>query len=623
MTGGGLRAVSRRAATLLVAVVVVLLGASPADAHSELERSDPPNGGMVEPGRDFLTLWFGEEISASASRFDLHLADGTGVDAATSSVDGGTVVHLETAALERGSYELTWRVVALDDGHPSSGTLVFGVGMRPDVLPSAGGALPAGPLVAVRWLDLSAVMLALGAMAVSGRVLEQLGEAGRRARRQARVLAVVASCAAVYTGLLTPFLRARRPGNPVDVWFSETWTTLTDTPWGHVWLAREAVVVVVAAAAWTWARSDGTARGWRRTALVALLLVSVLEARAGHAADVSGDFGAAVLASAVHLVAAGIWAGGVVTLVLCLVPAMRRSPDLRGPALSTVWRGYSPMFAAASVVLVATGLYEAGLHIPDPGLAGSTVYGAVVAAKTLLVVVALLLAGVNTLLVHPVLADTIGRRLGRRPGWAPVDLRRFTSVVTAEAVVLVVAVAAASVVTSVPTAREVAAASQTAAPHHEEVNGLYITFEGVPRGPEQVSLLVRVRPTVFPEPGPVTQVSVALDGGTGAAGATDALVLTPLETGRYEAEVRWPEPGSWTATVTVLREGQPDAVSHARWTIADPDAGSRPAFRTFTAAAAAVLLALLTAVVWWRRRRHAGWHSPALDQVRARERSSR
>ena len=620
MTGGRLRAVSRRTAApvvAVVAVVVVLLGASPAHAHSELERSDPPNGGMVEPGRDFLTLWFGEEISGSASRFDLHLSDGTGVDAATSSVDGGTVVHLATAALERGSYELAWRVVSLDDGHPASGTLVFGVGMRPDVLPSAGSALPAGPLVAVRWLDLSAIMLAIGALAVSGRVLEEIGEVGRRARRQTRTIAVLALSAAVYTGLLTPFLRTRRPGNPLDVWLSETWTTLTDTPWGHVWLVREAVVVVAAAAAWSWARSSGTVRGRRWTALAALLLACVLEARAGHAADVSGDLGAAVVASSVHLVAAGIWAGGLVTLVLGLVPAMRTDPDLRGPALSTVWRAYSPMFAVASVVLVATGLYEAGVHIPDPGLARSTVYGGTVAAKTLLVVVALVLAGVNTLLVHPSLADTIGRRLGRRPGWAPVTLRRFTSVVTAEAVVLVAAVAAASVVTSVPTAREVASASQTVAPHHEEVSGLYITFEEVPRGPDRVSLVVRVRPTVFPEPAPVTRVSVALDG------ATDALDLTRVETGRYGADVPRPGPGARTATVTVQREGEPDAVSHASWTVVDRGVSSRQPFQTFTTAAAAMLLALLATVLLWRRRRPVGVPAADPGPVLSRERSSR
>lgn len=620
MTGDRLRAVSRCAATLVVAVVVVLFGAAPAGAHSGLERSDPPNGGMVEPGRDFITLWFGEEISGSASRFDLHLADGTGVDATMSSVEGGTVVHLATTALDRGSYELTWRIVSLADGHASSGTLVFGVGMRPDVLPSAGSAVPAGPLVAVRWLDLSAIMLAIGALAVSGRVLEALGRAGRRPRRQARTIAVTASFVAVYAGLLTPFLRTRRPGNPIDVWFTETWTTLTDTQWGHVWLAREATVLVAALAAWSFARSNGTAPGRGRAALGVLLVVSLLEAGAGHAADVSGDLGTAVLASAVHLVAAGVWAGGLVTLVLCLVPAMRRDSDLRGPALSTVWRAYSPMAAMASVVLVATGLYEAGVHIPAPGLTLSTVYGGAVAAKTLLVLVALLLAGINTLLVHPTLADAVGRRFGRGPGWAPVSLRRFTWVVSAEAVVLVAAVGVASVVTSVPTAREVEAASRGAAPHHEEVDGLYITFEGVPRGRQQLSLLVRVRPTVVPAPAPVGLVSVALDGTTGATGA---LTLTPVETGRYELQIPRPEPGTWTATVTVQRDGQPDAVSHASWTVLDPDGQARRPFQTFTTTTAAVLLALLAAILLWRRRRRLVVVAVAPGQIPSPERSTR
>lgn len=620
MTTSGVTAAVRRTAALVVALIAVLLGAAPAMAHSELQRSDPPNGGMVAEGRDFLTLWFGDAISASASQFDLRLADGTGVSATVSTVDGeGTVVRLATAPLDRGSYELAWRIVSLADGHSSSGTLVFGAGMRPNVLPSEGSELPGLPLLAMRWLDLSAVMLSIGALAVSGRVLGALGEAGTRARRHARIIAVAASSAAVYAGLLTPFLRTRPAGNPVDVWFTETWATVTDTPWGRAWLAREAAMVVAALATWSWSRSSGTAR-WRAwTALGALLLVSVLDARAGHAADVSGDLGATTAASAVHLIAAGVWAGGLVVLVVCLVPVMRRSPDLRGPTLSTVWRRYSPMAAVASVALLATGIYQAGVHVTDLGLARSTMYGDAVLAKALLVVVALGLAGVNTLLVHPGLADTIGRRLGRDPGWAPITLRRFPSIVIGEACILMVAVAAAAVVTSVPTAREVAAASQSAAPHHEEVNGLYITFEGVPRGPEQVSLLVRIRPTVLPQLAPVREVTVALAGPSGPA---DAVALAPVESDRYEAEVPRPAPGAWTATVTVTREGQPDTVSRARWTVVDLGSPERHPFQTFTAATAALLLVLLAGFLLWNHRRR--MLAPAVPrQVPARERSRR
>jgi putative copper export protein len=441
-----------------------------------------------------------------------------------------------------------------------------------------------------------------------------LGDVGRGARRRARSLAVAAAATAAYAGLLTPLLRTRRPGNPVDVWLSETWGTVTGTPWGRVWLAREAAVLLAVAAVWAWTRSgDRSSAGpRRRVALAALGLVALLEAMAGHAVDLPDDSGVAVLASATHLLAAGVWAGGLVVLVVCVVPLVRREPGLRGPVLSTVWRGFSPMAAVASVVLLATGLYEAGVHVPGAGFLRSTVYGGAVSAKTVLVVVALALAGLNTLRVHPRLAAAVGSRLGRPPGWAPLSQRRFSSVVAAEAVVLGFGVAAAALVTSVPTAREVAAATRVTAPHHEDVNGLYVTFEDLPAGPDRATLLVRVRPTVLPEPAPVTGVRVALQG-PGSPG--DTVVLTAVEPGRYEAPVPAPEPGSWDATVTVVRPGLADTVTRARWVVDDPTTAGPTAWRRTTSTLAAVLLAglgaLLARALLVRRRSYAAVPVPA------------
>jgi copper transport protein len=595
----------------VAAVVALLLGAAPAQAHSELERSDPPNGGMVAPGRDFVTLWFGEPVSGSTSTFVLHLADGTAVQSRVSSIDGGRrVVRIDTSPLDRGIYQLEWRTIALDDGHPSSGTLTFGVGLRPAVLPSEGSALPGGTLLAVRWLDLSAILLAIGALTVSGGVLTALGEAGRRARRRTRSLAVAAMVAAVYTGAVTPFLRTQHPGNPPGVWLGETWSTLTGTPWGHVWLAREAAVVVAAVAVWSWARSRGRSAARHRVAVAALVAVSLLEAMAGHASDLARGTVPAVVASAAHLVAAGVWAGGLVVLTACLVPMMRRDADVRGPILSTAWRGFSPLAAVASVVLLASGLYQAGAHLPDPGAVRTTVYGGAVAAKTVLVVVALAMAGLNTLLVHPHLAGTIGTRLGRRPGWAPVSLRRFTSVVVVEAAVLVTAVVAAALVTSVPTAREVADASEATAPHHTELNGLFVTFEEVPAGPDRVSLQVRVRPTTLPVPAPVREVRVVL---AGPEGSGVALAMVPVEKGRYEATTARLAPGTWLASVSVLRDGLPDTVVRASWTVDDPGSDAASPLRVATTALAVLLLLVLATGCWlYRRRRLEAIVDPAL-----------
>ncbi len=584
----------------MVTVLLALLAvAPPAQAHSELVRSDPPNGGMVAPGRSFLTLWFGEPISPNASAFDLHLTDGTGVAATITSLDDdGTLVRLETAELARGTYELDYRVISLDDGHPAGGTLLFGVGLRPVLVSDGADALP-GPLVgAVRWLDLAGLLLVIGALSVSGQVMEGLGDAGRRARHRARTLALLGVLAAFYAGVLTPLARTRMPGNPVDDWAAAAWDTVARTPWGKVWAAEQAVLLVAVVLVWRWARGgdqDPARSRAPRVALAALGAVAFLEAASGHPADLPSGVPVAVLASATHLLAAGVWAGGLFVLVLCVVPLMRRDPDLRGPALSTVWRRYSPMAAVASVVLLATGLYQAGVHVPRAGLLDSTFYGWAVLVKTAVVVLALALASVTTLLVNPGLAAALGRRIGRWPGWAPVPLHRLPALVTAEVTVLMLGVLVAALVTSVPTAREVDAARVVSAPHREDVDGLYITFEELPAGPELATVEVRVQPTVLPPPAPVSAVRVTLQDDDGQP--QDDLALTAVEPGSYQARASTPGPGRWTAIVVVERAGMPDAVTRASWTVADPDHAGPSPFRVVTAGLAVLLLGALAGLL--------------------------
>ena len=595
MSRGPLRAGCRRTATIVAALGLLVLGAVPAWSHSELTRSDPTNGGMVAVGRSFVTLWFAEAVSLDASTFELRTADGRRVATTVSAEGRGTVVRLGTEPLARAGYELDWRVLSLDDGHPSSGSLLFGAGSRPDVLPAPGSGLPAAAVLVVRWLDLVALLVAIGALAVSGRVLGSLGDVGRPARRRVRKVGALASLAVVGTGILTPFVRTLRPGGTLGSWVDETWVTLALTPWGHLWLVREAALVVAAGAMWSWGtHRQEPARRAGRVALVALVSASVLEGWAGHASGLPRETAPAVLASAAHLLAAGIWAGGLLLLTVSLVPLTHRRPDLRGPILASVWRTFSPMAAIASVVLVATGLYETGRHVPDLAALTSTLYGRAVAAKLLLVLGALALAGVNTLLVNPRLAARVGAALRRPPGWAPVSLGRFGVTVTAEALVLVTAVAAAALVTSVPTSREVGTARQASAPHSENVDGLFVTFEEVPAGPGRARLVVRMRSTVLPEPAPVIGVDVLLVAPDGTA---TPVSLAPLEPGRYEAETSGPTPGRWTASVAVHRDGLPDAVASAEWNARPaPSDGAGPLEAAMTALSVLMLVVLVGAV---------------------------
>ncbi len=597
--GPGARA--RRAAVLLAVLAAgILMSSAPASGHSELERSDPAQGGMVAPGPATLTFWFTEPVAVRASTFSLRGEDGSEVGTTVTSSGAGQVVRVASAPLARAVYTVHWRVLSLDDGHPSSGSVVFGAGLRPDVLPDASGGVPELPGLVLRWLDLSAVLLAIGALAVSGRVLAAAA-GGSRLRRRALLVGLVAAATASLSGALTPVVATVGSGSSTQARAAQTWATLTGTPWGQLWLLREVAVLTAVTAVWA-ARRRRAAGRWVRVALAGLVAVAALESWAGHASGLPDRAAPAALASTVHVVAAGVWVGGLVALLLCLGPAIRRDPDRTRTALAPVWRAYGPMAAVAAVLLVSTGLYEAGRHVPDLRLATTTVYGAGVAGKLVLVAGALALAAMNASVVHPRLAARVGQLLGRPAGWRPVAPRRLPALLVAEVLVLVAAVGAAALLTSVPTSREIGTATRPLAPHAENVAGLFVTFEEVPGGPDRSRLLVRVRPTVLPAAAPVHAVEVELRGPSGTA---RVVPLRALDTYRFEAETDRPAPGRWTASVSVLRTALPPAVSVVRWTEPRPGAEPASSVQRWTTGLAVALLGLLAGLLVVVRRRRA------------------
>ena len=608
MTHGRGKGVLRGAAALLVALLLTLLVPSAAQAHSELQRSDPLDGAVVPVGRTTLTMWFGEPVATASSSFVLRTQDGSIVPATASGERTTTVVEIKTDPLKRDTYQLDWRVFSLDDGHTTTGTLVFGAGLRPLPPTSRGAQIPPSALVLVRWVDLTALLAAIGALTVGDRVLRTLSA---RVRRRARTIGLVAVFTAWYASALTPFFRTADPTLGLGLWWDQTWLVLVDTPAGRFWLARQVALTVAVAAVIVWRRKLSRPRGPAAVALIALTAAAVCEAWAGHAATLTSGSMLVGLAATAHVLAAGAWAGGLGVLAWCLVPTLRQARGHRGRLLGPVWRAYSPVAAISTVVLLATGLIEAGHHMPGLGAVTSTVYGAGVAAKTVLMVVALGLAAVNTAAVHPELAARAGVRLPY--GVRRLTLsspRRFAATVTAEAVVLGLAVALAAVVTSTATSREDLDARRPTTVHVEGADGLFVTFEEVPGGPAKGRLIVRLRSIVRPDPAPVTGVDVELSGPSGR-------VLVPLavtDPNRYEGTTAEPGAGTWTATVQVHRTNAADTVTTSSWKV-EPKSAEGGLFEMATTALAALLLALLAATLLVLRRRRRAEAVLALVEV--------
>lgn len=143
-------------------------------------------------------------------------------------------------------------------------------------------------------------------------------------------------------------------------WWGASQLLLTQTRWGMLWLVREAILLAIAALSAQ--RGHSTlfgARPWRvacpSAACVGLLLV---QAAMGHAAGDSAKAWYAVPATALHLLAASLWVGGLLALAVGWLSSICVR---RAGVASCYGRHFTPFggLAAVSVVLlIATGLFK-------------------------------------------------------------------------------------------------------------------------------------------------------------------------------------------------------------------------------------------------------------------------
>ncbi len=324
-----------RVVELFVLIVVLLIGsASSASAHSEIARSDPANGGMVPTGATSLTLWFDEPISENGYSFAIRNADPDKpqVDVTATLDDGDTVVHLTTPPLEQGTYTINWAVIG-DDGHPTRGSVIFGSGFRPDGIPDADASLPDPFQLTIRIVDLLGTLVALGALAIVGRVAAAFERGGIRIRRRVLTLGVVGASVSLGAGIATPLLTIRAQVAGLSELPSAVKDLLLGSSWGMIWLVRLAALVVALVALVRARRGllapEAYAAGPRRRfgvlqlATTALAVSAVIDASAGHASTLPARSAPAIVAAALHVLAAGVWAGGLMVLVLTVVPVMR------------------------------------------------------------------------------------------------------------------------------------------------------------------------------------------------------------------------------------------------------------------------------------------------------------
>ncbi|MET8909563.1 copper resistance protein CopC [Micromonospora sp. NPDC004551] len=577
------------------ALLLVLLPARPAAAHAVLLESQPANGTTVTAAPRVALLRFNEDISPEFSTASLLDSTGRTVDGTRIAADrqGPRQLALQMPALAPGTYGITWRVLAEDDGHTTNGVVVFTVGSPSPGAPALqtsdlGDGTPPPPDILRRWLGLCLLAGLIGALAVAAVVLRPTGAAAPEpvrvavdeARRRTLTLAAGAGALAAVVGGADLAVQTYRSG-PLGL--STAVILLSDTRWGNLWLAREAVLLALAALA---AALRSPNRGpylrgaapWAAAGLLVSAAVTV-EALGGHAASVGPARTVAVAAVAVHALTACLWLGGVATLALLL--ARSGGSDL----LRAVGHRFTALAAAGVGLVVATGLYTAGREVDSVRALIDTTYGRLLIAKSALLAVAGGLGLVSALRLHG--------RVAARPA-APS--RRLLAAEAAAAVVLLLL--AGALVETPPSRQSTAldAGATTAVTRTGSVADIVVSVTVTPNRPGTNGFTVLAASSRRPPPAEIEDVTISLDRGS------TAVALREIEPGRYFGTGDLSEPGAVQGTVVIQRGGARLMVP-LQWTVPTPAAApQRPRDRLapITNVAAVVVLGVLAVLGGWR-----------------------
>jgi len=313
----------RIAAAGVLALGLAFFVASPrAEAHALLRSSDPAAGAQLDRARARIVLSFTETPDPSLSVVHVLNGAGSAVERGHATVVAGdrNSLVLAVPSLERGSYTVTWRTTSSVDGHTTAGAFAFGVQVPPNAAPTVNAprTRPPSPLsVGGRW----ALYLGLAAVLGASRFTPS-----RRGLGLAWLVAISGGAA-----LAVDLARASHAA------LSDLATSTTGTKLG---VELAAVVLVGLAIAFV-----PRAAGW--TAAGALLA----RAWAGHAAASTVPW-FTIGVQWLHLVAIGLWIGGLPWLAIAL---RRAAPHDRGGIVQR----FSRLATLALLITVVTGSLRA------------------------------------------------------------------------------------------------------------------------------------------------------------------------------------------------------------------------------------------------------------------------
>jgi copper transport protein len=343
-------------------LLAVLLLPAAASAHALLASSSPEPGQVLgsEPG--VVSLTFSQPLAARGSQATVTDPAGRRF---TGTVQGATIL-VSLSGNTPGTYRVAWTSVSALDAHVLQGSFEFGVGVasagRAGESPGSGLARYGVALTVARAVEDTALLLAIGMLVLQGVAAKDPELAWVRPRiGTALLVALVGGIGVVATEALSA-ASSLSASAVVDY--------LRNGSDGVARLCRLGAEAAAALAA---------RLGARRVAWVLVVGAGVALAASGHAAAITPAWWGVGI-DAGHVVAAGVWAGGILALA-----TLRPPEGWRGDKGLRLLRAFSPAAVAGFLATACLGAFQAFAEVGSLHALVATDYGHVLMVKIALV----------------------------------------------------------------------------------------------------------------------------------------------------------------------------------------------------------------------------------------------
>lgn len=548
---------------LLVILIGLVVNSRGTEAHAFLKSSTPAANAIVATVPSSVTLTFTEPLERASSKASLF--DQTGKEVPGASYRAGsdefTMILDLPAGLANGTYTVAWETLSAADGHTAQGYVPFTIGTQanvvtaiPPVLSSAGGP-PLWLSGLARWTALLGLAAAIAVwpnwLLVLRPAISPAWQAGPALTHQVKGVAAGAIIFALLGSLFALLVQASS-FNGDDGYFGDLRSTVLDTRYGRFWLIRVGLLMVLGAVltmtGWWWPRRT---RFLTLSAAALSVALPIPYSEIAHAAAQPRGKTTAVAFDVAHLLGAGMWVGGLIILVLGLLPTLRDlTPAGRRVVLSRAIPRFSAVALVAWAVLGFSGLYSAWLNVGNLDGLRETAYGRSLTLKLILLAPLLVLGAFNLLVVTRKIRGA-GRDTKQVLAWS----RHFAIAILIEVVLVTVVLLVVGRLTGQAPAREELALENGRATMRLSGNGLSATLAIAPAatGPNHYRLEVDGA-TLPTDARAILRIELPSQG----AGQTD-INLVRAAGNAFEAHgSELSIAGDWTIQTIIIRPGQDD-----------------------------------------------------------------